>query len=263
MKKLTLNARFVFILLALTTCVLIKLDSVEIPLDKQVTKDGQPIVTMGYVDIEKVFTEHPMTKRLRDEFYKAAEAKKASIKEAQDTIKRLETVIKSSTTQITQLKEELEKLKAGPPPETEQKQEVHKPTMPGQTIEGPMLPDSQAPADSVSVSTSTEAAPQAVDPDVIEAKIKQIAEMEAELLNIKKELEEKKAGLGDILKKNQEDLVNLEEMQTNTILLDIYDILEKVAIDENVTVIVDKSQILYGESAKDLTDKVIERLQGR
>ncbi len=59
----------------------------------------------------------------------------------------------------------------------------------------------------------------------------------------------------------EKNLLNLENRETQGLLGKIYKVIREVATESGVSVVVDKSQILYGHNAVDLTDKVLKRLK--
>ena len=57
------------------------------------------------------------------------------------------------------------------------------------------------------------------------------------------------------------DMKVLQTQKTYGVMAKIYAVLQSVARDEGVMVVMDKAYVLYGEDAIDLSDKLIERLQ--
>ena len=57
------------------------------------------------------------------------------------------------------------------------------------------------------------------------------------------------------------DMKVLETEKTYGVMAKIYAVLQDLARDENVMVVMDKAYVLYGEDSVDLSDKLIERLQ--
>jgi Skp family chaperone for outer membrane proteins len=82
------------------------------------------------------------------------------------------------------------------------------------------------------------------------------------LATMKRDLEEKKSELEDTRKQAAADLAAFESQQSQLILGKIYQALRDVANEEQVTVVVDKSSILYGDASIDLTDKLQQRVRG-
>lgn len=80
--------------------------------------------------------------------------------------------------------------------------------------------------------------------------------------NLKTELETKKAEFEDLRKRAASDLSTFQSQQSQMILGKIYQALKDVASEEQVAVVVDKSSILYGDAAIDLTEKLQQRVRG-
>ncbi|MFA5974778.1 MAG: OmpH family outer membrane protein [Elusimicrobiota bacterium] len=57
------------------------------------------------------------------------------------------------------------------------------------------------------------------------------------------------------------DMKQLQTEKTYGVMSKIYAVLQTLARDENITVVIDKAYILYGEETVDLSDKLISRLQ--
>jgi Skp family chaperone for outer membrane proteins len=57
------------------------------------------------------------------------------------------------------------------------------------------------------------------------------------------------------------DMKALQSEKTYGVMAKIYAILQQLARDENVTVVIDKAYVLYGEDTVDLSEKLISRLQ--
>ncbi len=80
--------------------------------------------------------------------------------------------------------------------------------------------------------------------------------------NMRTQLTDKKAELEELRKQAKTDLAAFENQQSQIILGKIYQALRDVAIEQQVTVVVDKSSILYGDATIDLTDKLQQRVRG-
>ncbi|MCG3203883.1 MAG: hypothetical protein KCHDKBKB_00560 [Elusimicrobia bacterium] len=86
--------------------------------------------------------------------------------------------------------------------------------------------------------------------------------MSQSIQTMKNELEAKKMELLELKKQASTELAAFESQQSQLILGKIYQALKDVALEEQVTVVVDKSSILYGESSIDLTEKLQQRVRG-
>ena len=82
------------------------------------------------------------------------------------------------------------------------------------------------------------------------------------LVKMKKDLEEKISGLEDARKRATRELSTFENQQSQVILGKIYLALKDLANDEQVTLVVDKSSILFGSTDIDLTEKLQQRVRG-
>ncbi|MBN1823976.1 MAG: OmpH family outer membrane protein [Endomicrobiales bacterium] len=206
---------------------------------------------IGYVDIEKIFREHPMTERLKKKFISEIENKRKEIADMEAVMCAMQDVYISTSTEIkglendvATLKNILEEEKAGP----------KMMLLPGTTEYVEMK---KTPAQ---IAAST---PTAVIPGLIAEKEKTIMAKKTDLEMMKKEVEDKRSEIDARVRQNKEELMLLEERQTGEILKDINEILEKLAEEEGITVILDKNNLLYGKTVKDLTDDVRERIRGR
>jgi Skp family chaperone for outer membrane proteins len=80
--------------------------------------------------------------------------------------------------------------------------------------------------------------------------------------DMKKQLEQQMGELDDMRKQAETDLAAFQAQQSQIILGKIYQALKDLAQEEQVTLIVDKSSILYGDAAVDLTEKLQEKVRG-
>jgi len=64
----------------------------------------------------------------------------------------------------------------------------------------------------------------------------------------------------DYRSKALEDMKQLQTQKTYGVMAKIYAVLQSLARDENITVVLDKAYVLYGEDNVDLSDKLIARL---
>lgn len=219
---------------------------VLIPLERGTatgTTGGKETTVIGYADIEKIFNEHPMKKRLQEEFQADVEKRKKELADLSRAISDLEKVIVSSTTDVNRAKLELDILRA----QVKQQQSA-------------LLPGTTEAAPAATISSGTAAGNITA---IIQGKEAALQDKEAGLEMMKKELDRRKDEMDQRIRQDKLELANLEEKHTAAVLADLYQLLQKVAVDEGVSVIIDKNDVLYGQGSRDLTDKVRERLQGR
>lgn len=254
--------------------------SIEIPLDGntvigQNNSNGNGKNSIGYVDIERAFNEHPMRKRMISEFNSEVEKRKKYFADTEAVIADMERIVVSSTTQIDQIKKEIEMSK-----KTVSITETKKILLPGTTSYIPAANFESAAVTNVNLSTSiitTPAVPTetitsfnrvqvstySLTPAEIANREKDINNIENGISAMKKDILKKREELNTIIKDNKNELIKLEEKQTETVMADLYSLFEKIAKEENLVIILDKNNVLYGHQVHDITDKVIERLQGR
>ena len=60
----------------------------------------------------------------------------------------------------------------------------------------------------------------------------------------------------------EQPLLELENRRSEILLGKIYTVIQEVARENGVGVVVDKNQILFGQNSVDLTEKVIKKLEG-
>ena len=87
-------------------------------------------------------------------------------------------------------------------------------------------------------------------------------ELDGRIVGLQADLDLKEAEL----KREQQDadkgLIDVEGRKTDQVLARLYRAINEVARKEGVSVVVDKTTILYGHPAVDLTDKVLKHLKG-
>ncbi len=88
-----------------------------------------------------------------------------------------------------------------------------------------------------------------------------IQQLDAKINKEKQEIAQDQANLKQDESSIEKNLLNLENRETQGLLGKIYKVIREVATESGVSVVVDKSQILYGHNAVDLTDKVLKRLK--
>jgi outer membrane protein len=115
----------------------------------------------------------------------------------------------------------------------------------------------------------------------IEAEKKEIDRRQKEIEKLEKQLKEaimlseqekarreavilqKKKELQDYANKVKTDLLKKEQEQTQRIIKIIYGVIENIAVKEGISLVVDKSMVLFGTEEIDLTQRVIDILNRR
>lgn len=133
--------------------------------------------------------------------------------------------------------------------------------IPGVT-ESPIVVDPGA----VNASTPAVAAPApvpSVDPreEAIRAREKRTRELDEAILSKQKEIDERGRLFEGYQAQVEKDLIDIESRRAEMLLGKIYDAVREVARESGVSVVVDKTQILFGQNSVDLTDKVLKKLK--
>jgi len=116
----------------------------------------------------------------------------------------------------------------------------------------PMVPTPQSPITTTTVSSAP--APGALN-TILTALDEKIAQKTHEL-------ERKQAQARDEQEAAEKNLLDLESRKSEILLGKIFKAVQEVARRESVSVVVDKTGILYGHNAVDLTEKVLKYLKG-
>ncbi len=260
---------------ALLLCALCsaRTSALELALEENRAETG----TIGYVDLERVFVEHPETLKAKENFQKDLSLKEKYINGRKEEIFALRA-------ELEKLRRELETLRSlsgcevlpstaaatgqTPPPPLTFCPEPPPPPYPFEMVEeavstataaGPVpyadlsVPRRTEPVLSPGY-TGQEALMRALAPQT------PVAEMETNIAERMQELKDKEAALTRYKKSAEQDLLKLENSRTRFILGNIYIIMKDLADEEGLSVVVDKKNILFGQRAVDLTDKLLERL---
>lgn len=178
---------------------------------------------IGYVDMEKIFQLYPKTQSAKQDYAKQLKAKRAELA-------KTEAELAAVQSKLTVLESTL---KGGTQP----------------------LGNSDVVDGSTPPVTSMD---ENIDPNLENAEAKE----PASITNLRKELQDKKADFEDQKKRAQDDLVAFERRQSQIILGNIYQALQDLAEEEQVSIVVDKSSVLFGAANIDLTDKLQNKVRG-
>jgi Skp family chaperone for outer membrane proteins len=227
--------------------------AIQIPLDMHATTEGKAApVNIGYVDMEKLFAAHPMTRRYKEEFTSEVSRRKKELSDKETQLSGYETAISTTSAEIARIGVEVDIIK---------KYSTAASTTTAQTF-APSTGSAVAPALSTGTAASVVPAPTTTETAL------QTKEAAVQQLNTLVQISrEQSTALRDeisrMYKNNKEELALLERQQSEKVLTDIYHVIEKLAIEEHLSIIMDKNNILYGQMVKDVTNDVLERLQGR
>jgi len=187
--------------------------------------------SVGYVDMQRLFADSPDAHRAKESFA--------------DLVRQAEERVNLRRAELLKLGRELDAAR----------------------IERDMLAKSMAPA---SVAASTTAAQSAAIPvasstaaaaaaDTTPAK--RLLELDAQVIAVQADIARKESELAREHDDADHGLLDVESHKTDQVLARLYRAVSAVARREGVSVVVDKTTILYGHPAVDLTDKVLEYLK--
>lgn len=247
--------------------------AIELSLEENRAERG----SIGYIDIKRVFQLFPETQRAKDAF--------------EETVRQTEEQVNLRKAELLRLRAELSRMKADrevlaavppAPPPPPKVPAAHKAAAPAPEKSGPkpLVASSSASAiaglpgfSGVSSAAAHEpllaALPEAATSALLLDEPPMVAPAQTPLQMIDERIAQKTAEIaqkeGEYKKQladAEKNLLDLESRKSEVLLGKIYKALQEVARQEGVGVIVDKSAILYGHAAVDLTDKVLKRLKG-
>ena len=192
---------------------------------------------IAYVDMEKAFTEHPLSGRAKEDFTVEVEKRKNDLLTMENDLLKLQSDLKAKEVEIRDTQGKIDLLKTEPPLATSTSTIINKST-----------------GSAFSSDKMTELLKSTED----EIKVKQ-DEYKAISVNIEK----KRAEIADKNKKNKDELCALEECKSAEVLKDIFQIVNKIAQEEGIEMIIDKNDVLFAQPYQDITEKVLDRMRGR
>ena len=264
--------KLIFLLLALAP---LNAGALELLLEENRGESG----TIGYVDIDRVFKEYSGTTGARDEFI-------AEIKKREDALNAKKMTVFTLKAEIAKLRQEREFAITLPSLlETRRSVEEAAAAVAASTQAAPQQVSTQ-PAAGVQASTQTAvstAAPAALPaglaalpgmdgidmPGVAKVPVAHfkfsvstsVPEIDLALQKREAELKNREEDLRLSQRLAEKELLDYESRKGELLLGRIYVALKELAIKEEVSVIVDKRSILFGQNAVDLTGKLLKKLE--
>ncbi|MHB0996267.1 MAG: OmpH family outer membrane protein [Elusimicrobiales bacterium] len=239
---------------ALLALVPLKAAALELLLEENRGESG----TIGYVDIDRVFKEYSGTTGARDEFI-------AEIKKKEDALNAKKTYTFTLKAEIAKLRQERE-FALTLPSLLETQRSVAEAAAAVQA-------SSQA---AVQASTAVPAGVAALPgmdgidmPGIAKVPVAHfkfsvstsVPEIDLALQKKEAELKAKEEDLRYSQKQAEKELLDYEGRKSELLLGRIYTALKELAVKEEVSVIVDKRSILFGQNAVDLTGKLLKKLE--
>ena len=260
---------------ALLALVPLKAAALELLLEENRGESG----TIGYVDIDRVFKEYSGTTGAREEFV-------AEIKRKEDEVNARKTAIFTLKAEIAKLRQErefaltlpslLETKRSVERAAAEEQAQVQASTQAAPEPAAVAASTAAVEASTAAVAAST-AAPlgslpglEGIDmPGVTKVPVNRfkfsvstsVPEIDAAIARKDIELKDKEEDLRSFQRMAEKELLEYESRKTELLLGRIYVALRELAAKEEVSVVVDKRNILYGQKAVDLTDKLLKKLE--
>ena len=261
------------LVLSLSFCLLaMDIFAVEIPLEK-----AEKVTNIAYVNIHKVFEAYPETEKARIDLTRMIEEKKSEITGRKEEIAKLKGEIDFFRKQMTAVSPNAKKRQE----ETRATESSYLQTEPktDQTGQTPVPPEGStvltpAPGSPLnflftpppeSTETIKEETPEKPKPLAVSTSAPKILpgipSPEPQLKDKETLLSQKQADLEAFVGAAEQEIKDLEEGSTMTLLAQIYKTIEEIAKKQEYSVIIDKDNILYGDTAIDITDTVILKMQ--
>ncbi|MCX7940792.1 MAG: OmpH family outer membrane protein [Endomicrobia bacterium] len=185
------------------------------------------IIRIGVVDMDKVLKEHPAVEKAQQDIALYRQNKTAELANIESEIEKLLKEKLTIITEIEQLKTQLENI-----------------TKSTETVTN------------VEISSDT---------TEVEKQIQQLnssietKQRNAEQLN--RTIEEKKQYLNQKRQELEDEILKMKQKAEVLLYAELYEIIQKIAQQEGLNIIINKSGILYGEPEVDITEKVIKKLK--
>ena len=270
--------------------------AIELSLEENKAERG----TVGFVDMDRVFKEYPETIRAKQQFEAEVSTRRIEIQRRKsELIDMRSDLARLQVDRERLLRESLTEpavIPAAPPAVSTpaapavstQTAPVPKPapgasdvlkSLPGLTpssstavssatvvavssptvaVSTPIAPPPQPPA--APPAPSAPAAPASPTPAQASA-AQRLRDMDDKIAAKQKEIDAHQKAFDEFQAKAEADLLDLEKKRVQILLGKLYDIVQEVAKEEGVSVVVDKKAILFGQKAVDLTDKLLERVK--
>lgn len=223
--------------------------------------------TIGYVDIDRVFKEYSGTTGAREDFL-------AEIKKKEDALNAKKTHIFTLKAEIAKLRQEREFALTLPSLLETQKSvaEAAAAVQASSAAVQASTAAAQPPAVSTALPAGVASLPgmDGIDmPGVSKVPVAHfkfsvstsVPEIDLALQKKEAELKSREDDLRYSQKQAEKELLDFESRKSELLLGRIYTALKELAVKEEVSVIVDKRSILFGQNAVDLTGKLLKKLE--
>jgi len=246
--------------------------AIEVPL----LKNRAEIGTVGYVDMNLIFSKLPETQ-------KAMQAFRQDLQKQQEIISDKEKGLYRLKSKLIKLKEERMLIESyrgsGSFPDSKQEQVA----LPDYDLLSSPDQEDITPAkasQSLNETSSPQvmiASPSALAPQVMVTKDAQVTttvigekpkdeiisdknRLEAKIATLTSEIQAKQIEMAELKKRTKTELNELAEIKKQKIFVKIYKTIQEVSKKEGISVVVRKKDILFGQEVVDLTQKVLDKL---
>ncbi|OGR90799.1 MAG: hypothetical protein A2V88_02300 [Elusimicrobia bacterium RBG_16_66_12] len=247
--------------------------AIELSLEENRAERG----SVGFVDIQRLFSASPDAARAKESFEELVRQaeERVNLKKAEGLKTRME--LEGLKIERDSLAKSTPTLPA-PVPAPEPARAPSPEKQPAKTLMLPgMTPLESAPSAPPAASTAP-APPPAAAPVVVSTPSvpvpwsaptltapeisRRLMELDGRIVGLQADLDRKEAELKRERQDADKGLIDVEGRKTDQVLARLYRAIIEVARKEGVSVVVDKTAILYGHPAVDLTDKVLAHLKG-
>jgi Skp family chaperone for outer membrane proteins len=222
-----------------------------------ISENRGEIGTVGFVDIDEIFKKFPETQEAKKAFKQELEKNQVLV----DKKKKELFAIKS---ELIKLKEEKMLLDTYPKEQQDGDLSTLSSTavnLPGYTFKSKT--ENQTPEEIIKnpqddnpyTKQSVQSNVKSTD-DIIAPK----KNIEIKIQNLEELYEQKQIEFKTFVELTQKKLSKLEEAKKQKILAKIYEAIKQAAIEEHISVVVRKQDVLFGQKMVDLTGKVIKKL---
>ena len=232
--------------------------------------------TVGYVDIDRVFKEYSGTLNAREEFLGEIKKKEGSVNQRRHEIYALKA-------DIAKLRQEREFALTLPSLLATQEQMSSATSQAASVAAAPVAASTAAAVNAstaagVTVSTAAAARPAPrnalpgmgidmpgmgrVPLDYFKFSVStSVPEIDASITAKEADLKQKESAIKLYQRQMEKELLEYEGRRSEILLGRIYTTLKELAVKEEVSVIIDKRNILFGHSAVDMTEKLLKKLE--
>lgn len=219
------------------------------------------IGTVGFVDMDEIFNNFPETKKAKKAFRK-------ELKKQQKKIDKKKQEVSALKNRLIKFKEERMLLNAHAGSEDGDLSVLaaSQVALPGYTPEVSAINyDLQTPQSIKKSSPDNNPNKLSVTTSITRKNTKEelitpIKKLDIKIQNTEEELREKQSELNKLITLTRREFTEFEKIKKQNIFVKIHQAVKETAIETNISVVVRKKDILFGQKIVDLTGKVLERI---